>query len=323
MGEAKEVPKKAVGFFEAVRRDLRLRNYSHKTIKSYVSCLRSFVAYFRPRHPRDLRETDIRDYLLCLIEERSFAAGTVNQVFSALRFLYAELYKMPFAIKNIPRPRRGRALPTVLSQEEVMRILAAVENLKHRTILMIIYSAGLRVGESVRLKLTDIDGSRGLIHLRSAKGDKDRYTVLSNFVLEQLRMYYTKYQPREYLFEGAEGRRHLSERSVQHAFERAATASGIRKRTSVHTLRHSFATHLLESGTDLRYIQELLGHASSKTTEIYTHVSNKALGKIVSPLDQFLNSQKVEQRHMSLLPPPGGQKRHSMIKPRVNKNDIH
>lgn len=238
-----------------------------------------------------MTEQDIRNFLLHLIEAKKLAPATVNQMFNALRFLYVELYKMPFAIGSIPRPKNPKQLPTVLSQPEVLRIFDSVENLKHRAILMLIYSAGLRVGESVRLKIGDIDSSRKLIHLRSAKGRKDRYTLLSDMALKTLRQYYKAYKPREYLFEGSEGRRHLSERSVQHVFERAVRKAGIQKPVSVHSLRHSFATHLLENGTDLRYIQEILGHSSSKTTERYTHVSKRTLGTIVNPLDHALSLQ--------------------------------
>ncbi len=280
------------GLFDVLTQELRLRNYSPKTIKAYRSCLRSFARYCSPRHPRELTERDIRTYLLHLIEDKHFGPAYVNQVFNALRFLYVELYKMPFTIGNIPRPHKERKLPTVLSQDEVLHIFDAVDNLKHKTILMLIYSAGLRVGESVRLKIEDIDSQRKLIHLRGGKGKKDRYTLLSNVMLEQLRMYYKEYKPKEYLFEGAEGRRHLSERSVQHVFERAVKSTSVRKSVSVHSLRHSFATHLLENGTDLRYIQEILGHSSSKTTEIYTHVSKKTLGKIVNPLDMAVRQPK-------------------------------
>jgi len=280
------------GLFETVRREMRLRHYSHKTAKAYLSCLRSFVRYFQPRHPRELGEADIRAYLLHLIEQEKYAAATVNQVFNALRFLYVELYKTPFAIGSIPRPQKEGKLPVVLSQEEVLRIFEAVNNLKHKTLLMVIYSAGLRVGESVRLKIEDVDRERRLIHLRGAKGKKDRYTLLSDVVLDQLREYYRMYKPSEYLFEGAEGRRHLAERSIQNVFHRAIKDAGIRKEVTVHSLRHSFATHLLEAGTDLRYIQEILGHNSSKTTEIYTHVSKKTLGKIISPLDQAFKRPK-------------------------------
>lgn len=285
----RELTLQAPGLFEVLTRELRLRNYSAKTIKAYKSCLRSFIDHFKPRHPRALSENDIRNYLLYLLEEKQSASTTVNQVFNALRFLYVDLYKMPFVIASVPRPKKEHKLPDVLNQEEVIKILNAVDNLKHKTILMLIYSAGLRVGESVRLKIEDIDSKRKVIHLRGAKGKKDRYTLLSDVVLEKLREYFKQYRPKEYLFEGKEDRKHLSERSVQSVFERAVKTAGIRKPVSVHTLRHSFATHLLESGVDLRYIQELLGHASSKTTEVYTHVSQKALGKIVSPLDTALN----------------------------------
>ncbi len=280
------------GLLETMRREMRLRNYSRKTMKAYMSCLRSFVKHFRPRHPRELTDGDIRGYLLHLLEHEKLAPATVNQAFSALRFLYVELYKKPFVFGSIPRPRKERQLPEILSEEEVLRILQAVDNLKHKTILMLIYSAGLRVGEAVRLRIEDIDSDRKLIHLRGAKGKKDRYTLLADSVLERLREYYRLYRPREFLFEGADGRRHYSERSVQHVFERAVEAAGIRKQVSVHSLRHSFATHLLEGGTDLRYIQELLGHNSSKTTEIYTHVSTKSLGRIMSPLDQAMQQSK-------------------------------
>lgn len=283
-----------VGFYDKVRSELRLRNYSNKTIKSYTSCLRSFTRYFQPRHPRQIEETDIRNYLLYLLEEKRFSAATVNQVFNALRFLYVELYKMPFIIGSLPRPKKEKQLPVVLSQEEVVRLLDSVDNLKHKTILMLIYSAGLRVGEAVRLKIEDIDSERKLIYLKSAKGKKDRYTLLSDVALKNLREYFKAYRPKEYLFEGAPGRKHIAERSVQEVFKRATGMAGIRKHVTVHSLRHSFATHLLEAGTDLRYIQEVLGHASSKTTEIYTHVSKQKLGKIINPLDAAMYQPKAK-----------------------------
>lgn len=279
-------------FYDRVREELRLRNYSYKTIKSYLSCLRTFVNYFKPEHPRNISNEDIREYLIYLMDIKKWQASTVNQMFNALRFLYIELYKMPFIIGSIPRPKKEKKLPDVLSQEEILKIFSQVENLKHKTLLMLIYSAGLRVGESVRLKVKDIDSRIKMIHLRDTKGKKDRFTLLSDTVLEMLRNYYKQYKPKEYLFEGQGERMHLSERSVQAVFQRAVKAAGIRKPITVHGLRHSFATHLLESGVDLRYIQELLGHSSSKTTEIYTHVSKKSLGKILNPLDQALQQTK-------------------------------
>ncbi len=293
------------GFFETVRREMRLKNYSPKTIKSYVSWLRSFVHYFNPRHPRKLTEEDIRSYLLYLIDECRFAASSVNQVFNALRLLYVDLYGMPFKIGSIPRPMKEKKLPDVLSQEEVFRIFRVVGNLKHRVMLMLTYASGLRVSELVALRVEDIDVSRMLIHIRAAKGKKDRYTILSKTMLAALHTYVNKYKTGEtgWLFAGENPGYHLSTRSIQEVFERAVKSAGISKPVSMHTLRHSFATDLLEHGTDLRYIQELLGHSSSKTTEIYTHVSKRVIGKIKSPLDSMIEElQKEENNSKFFLP---------------------
>jgi len=276
------------GLFEVLARELRLRNYSPKTAKSYRSCLRTFASHFSPRHPRDLTGEDIRSFLIYLMDEKHWEAASINQMLNALRFLYVELYKRPMVLGTVPRPMTAKKLPSVLSEEEVLALLRCIRNLKHRVLLMLIYSAGLRVGEAVRVRVSDIDSTRRMVFLRGAKGKKDRYTILSDALLAPLRQYYRKYRPREYLFEGAGGRSHLSERSVQHVFEKAVQVAGIQKKATVHTLRHSFATHLLEAGVDLRYIQELLGHSSSKTTEIYTHVSKRSIGRIISPLDRAL-----------------------------------
>lgn len=277
----------SIGFFETVRREMRLRNYSFRTIKAYVSCLRSFVRYFHPRHPRKLTEGDIRSYLHYLIDEAHLAPSSVNQGFNALRLLYVDLYKMPFKIGSVPRPMRERKLPDVLSLDEVRDIFFAVRNPKHRLLLMIIYGAGLRVGEAVKLKLEDIDWDRKMIHIRLAKGKKDRFTILSEIVRWGLKEYCIAYRPTGYLFEGQGERPYLSTRSAENIFRSAVEKAGITKKVTPHSLRHSFATHLLEQGVDLRYIQALLGHASSKTTEIYTHVSRKSIGLIESPLDRM------------------------------------
>ena len=197
------------------------------------------------------------------------------------------------------RPRKDRKLPIVLNKDEVLKILSIQSNIKHKAILMLIYSAGLRVSEAVKLRVEDIDSKRGLVYIKVAKGRKDRYTILSNTTLEILRQYWKEYQPGNWLFEGVKHGRHISTRTIQAIFEQAKDKAGIKKDVSVHNLRHSFATHLLESGVDLRYIQELVGHKSSKTpiqsffltgqaTEVYTHVSRKSLGLIKSPLDTLL-----------------------------------
>ncbi len=189
---------------------------------------------------------------------------------------------------KLPRPKKEKKLPDILSQLEIERILMASRNLKHKAILTLVYSAGLRVSEVSSLKVNDIDSNRMLIHLRQGKGRKDRYTILSSGALEILRKYYAaQYKLDDWLFPGEEKGAHISERTIQKIFVNACKYASIDKRVSVHSLRHSFATHLLEAGIDLRYIQELLGHSSSKTTEIYTHVSIKDLGKIKSPLDSI------------------------------------
>lgn len=192
---------------------------------------------------------------------------------------------MPKTVGSLPRPRKEKKLPIVLSREDVIRIFDSVNNIKHKAILMLAYSAGLRVSEVVKLKVQDIDAKRNMIHIKAAKGQKDRYTVLSEVALRVLREYWKVYQPKNWLFPGPRQNSHLTTRTVEKILEDASQKAGIAKNVTVHTLRHSFATHLLEGGIDLWYIQELLGHKSSKTTEIYTHVSQRDIGRIKSPLD--------------------------------------
>lgn len=211
----------------------------------------------------------------------------MNQAVSALRFWHVTVLGRS-DLKQWIRPKRQKKLPVVLSTSEVARLLKSVEHVKHRTLLALIYSSGIRIGEAVRLTKQDIDPERKTIHIRQGKGAKDRFTVLSTAAYTLLQHYMDNQPIVGYLFPGGKGLdHHLSERSVQHVFEKAIQKAGITKPATVHTLRHSFATHLLENGTDLRYIQELLGHASSKTTEIYTHVSIKDIRRIQSPLDRM------------------------------------
>lgn len=290
--EVQTVNAKRAGLFEVLRREMKLRNYSFRTVKSYRSHLRTLVKYFSPRHPRELSDEDIKEYLLNLVEVKRISADSLNQVLNAIRFLYVELYKRPLVLGDIHRPRRHRKLPVVLSQEEVERVLNVVKNLKHRCLLMVTYSGGLRVGEVVRLRVEDIDGKRKLVHVHFAKGEKERYTLLGDATLEELRVYWKEYHPTKWLFPSQRECGYLSEQSAENVFKEAATKAGIVKKVSIHALRHSFATHLLESGVDLRYIQELLGHASAKTTEIYTHVSSKAIERIVNPVDKLCLNKK-------------------------------
>lgn len=225
---------------EELKKELRLRNYSAKTIKTYKSCIISFLQYIHPRHPKDITSDEIRTYLLHLIEDKGFSSGTVNQVFNALRYLYVELYKKPFVIGKLPRPKKEKKLPDVLNEDEVVRIFSAVKNLKHRTMLMLAYASGLRVSELVRIRIEDIDGNRGLIHVRNAKGKKDRFTVFPESLRDQLISYWKTYKlgARGWLFSGDTSDKHLAARSIQAVLARAIKAIGITKKVSMHTLRH-------------------------------------------------------------------------------------
>lgn len=271
---------------ESMKRALVLRGYSRGTIKVYLQHVARFVRYFG-KSPRVLDREEIYEYLLYLTEKRKVSTAYRDQAVSALKFLYGRVLGRPFVAEALPRPKKEHKLPPVLSAGEVSRILGSVRNIKHLSILMLMYSAGLRVGEVVKLRVTDIDSDRRMIHIRGAKGKKDRYSVLSGVALNVLRMYWRLYKPRDWLFPGGRSGRHLRVRTVQKIVEQAAERAGITKRVSSHTLRHSFATHLLEGGTDLRYIQELLGHKSSKTTEVYTHVARRDIARITSPLDSL------------------------------------
>jgi site-specific recombinase XerD len=270
---------------EAMRREMRIRNYSRGTIKVYLQHMTELTR-FNGRSPDGLGADDVRRYLLHLAE-RGVSSSYRDQAVSSLKFFYGKVLKRPFVIEELPRPKRDHRLPAVLSQNEVARLFEAVRNLKHRAILMVVYSSGLRVGEVVRLRVEDVDSGRRMIRVRGGKGRKDRITVLSAVALDILRLYCRLYKPARWLFPGGREGTHLSVRSVQNIVEQARRRAGIKKEFSTHALRHSFATHLLEAGTDLRYIQELLGHKSARTTQIYTHVTRRDLARIVSPLDRM------------------------------------
>ncbi len=288
IGGARSYSKKTRGLFDALYDELKLRNYSYKTFKSYRSHIKDFAEYFAPKHPRELEVGDVRKYLIHLVQDKRMSAGTIGQAMSALKFMYAELYKRPFMLEGIPRPFKEYKLPVVLSLEEVKAVFDSLTNFKHKIMLMLVYSAGLRVGEMVRLRPSDVDSDRMMIHIRGAKGRKDRYTILSEVVLAGLRDYWRAYRPEKWLFEGQEKGKPYSVRSAERVFEGAARKAGISKDVSIHSLRHAFATHLLEQGTDIKFIQKLLGHSRVSTTEIYTHVSRKDVGLIRSPIESIM-----------------------------------
>lgn len=269
---------------EEMKGDLELRGLSPETQKIYLYYVTNFSRYFN-RSPYHLGKREIKEYLLHLLREKKASASTVNLCYSALKFLYARTLKREEIMEKIPRLRSTKKLPVVLERQEVESLFSVMKNLKHRAILMLIYSSGLRLREASHLKVSDIDSKRMVLRIRQGKGRKDRYTLLSTAALEVLREYWRHCHPKEWLFPGRLSDKPLSVRSIQRVFKKARNLAGITKPATVHTLRHSFATHLLEQGTDLYRIQLLLGHRSLKTTAIYLHVSRKELVRIVSPLD--------------------------------------
>jgi site-specific recombinase XerD len=264
--------------------DLELRRYSPKTIKNYIWCARAFVRFYM-RPPEALGEDEVRGFLQHLVRKGVSAAHQKMHV-AAIRFLYSHTLGRPEVVHWIPLPRVPRKLPAILSGTEVLALVATVGSPKHRALLMCAYGAGLRVTEVCELKPADIDSKRMLIHVRG-KGGRDRYVGLSERLLVALRIWWCVERPARdsYLFPGAAPGSHITPRAVENAVRRARLAARIDKRITPHSLRHSFATHLLESGTDIRVIQELLGHGSIRTTTRYTHVSQAHVGRTKSPLD--------------------------------------
>lgn len=261
------------------------KRYSAATIRNYCLQFEMFVNFFG-LPIESLTEENVRTYVVHLIEEKQVSASTQNIVINAIKFYFEHVKKGPQRHYHFDRPVKETKLPVVFSEEEVRQLFATCKNLKHNTMLRLIYAAGLRRSELLALKLTDIDRSRNLITIRQGKGKKDRITLLSDKIRVQIDQYLAAYGPKRWLFESAEEAQY-SESSLQKVFAKALALSGICKQASLHTFRHSFATHLLERGTDIRYIQVLLGHRSSKTTERYTHLTKKGFENIVSPLDNW------------------------------------
>jgi integrase/recombinase XerD len=266
--------------------DMQLRNLAPATQRNYIHHVTQFAQFFR-LSPEKLDLEDIRQFQLHLLNDRHFAAETVNQSISALKFLYTVTLEMPWSDAHFPRARRPFKLPVVLSQEEVVQFFEYVPSLRYRAALMTCYGAGLRVSEAVALKVSDIDSQRMLIRVEQAKGAKDRYAMLSPRLLEVLRIWWRAARPQHWLFPGWRPSKHLHPGALQIACREACLAAHITKRVTVHTLRHSFATHLLENGTDLRIIQVLLGHSQINTTAHYTRVTPQLISHTLSPLDRM------------------------------------
>jgi integrase/recombinase XerD len=264
--------------------DMRLRNLSVRTQKTYIEQAAKFAKYFN-KSPEELGPEEIRTYLVHLVEERKVSWSLHNQTVCALRFLYRVTLGKDWSIEHIPHPKKEKRLPVVLSLEEISQLFEAIKSIKYRALLMTAYAAGLRLSEVVHLKVSDIDSKRMVIHIRQGKGRKDRYVMLGERLLQLLREYWKQARPQLWLFPGRSPDKPVALTCVQQACRQAALAAGIEKRVTVRVLRHSFATHLLESGTNIRIIQMLLGHRSLQTTARYTHVSAQAIQSTRSPIE--------------------------------------
>lgn len=265
---------------------LTLSNYNESTIKTYQQHFQRFLKFFKNSKPEEISSDEIRQYILYLVEEKKCSTSSQNNTINAIKFYYNNILKKPIDDFYIPRPRNAKTIPKILNELEVSKILRSIEDLRDKSMIFLIYSAGLTPSELTYLKIADIDSEKMRIFISSATGDKDRYVILSDKILKLLREYFKIYKPREWLFESTPGLRY-SKRKLQKAFQIAVQKSGITKLATLTILKNSFAVHLLERGIDIRYIQQMLGHKHSKTTMKYLRVSKRDLKAIQSPLDNL------------------------------------
>ena len=266
---------------------MKTRRYSTNTISNYIECVRIFLNYHSKKHYLEIENNDVvlfnRDYII----KQKLSATYQGQFINAIKLFYVKTPRKKLFTEKLERPRKGLPLPKALSKEDVARLLSSTENIKHKAILSLIYSCGLRRSELINMQIIDIDSKRNVINVRHAKGNKDRIVPLSEKILTLLREYFKQYRPKKWLFEGQIVGTQYTETSLNKVFQNAKRKAGIKMPCTLHSLRHCYATHLLEAGTDIRYIQALLGHKHSKTTEIYTHITTKSIQKIKSPFDDL------------------------------------
>lgn len=272
--------------YEAYIDMLYLKAYSQATIRTYASEFAQFLYLIKAQPVCHLTTEHLQSYLLYCLQELKLSENQVHNRINAIKFYFEKVLKQPQIVLAIPRPKKPSLLPKVIAIQDIAKIISLTTNLKHKTILMLAYGMGLRVSEIVELEITDIDSKRMQVHIRAAKGKKDRYVNLPEAVLPILRAYYVAYTPKKYLLEGQFGNRY-SIRSAQQVFKQSLLRAKVNKNASIHSLRHSFATHLLEQGTDISYIQKLLGHNNIRTTLIYAHVGKKDLKGVISPIDKI------------------------------------
>lgn len=287
VGQLPEIDEASLGEIERFKQWMEQKRYSDSTVKTYMQAIAAFLRFIKPKTSAEAINEDMRRFVYQYMIPRKLSYSYQNQAVNAAKLFFKTIKGSLLITEQLERPRREHKLPNVLSKEEVAAILQVLPNQKHRAMLSLIYACGLRRGELLNLKPCNIDSKRHLLIILNAKGKRDRVVPISDKVITMLREYYKVYKPVTWLFEGQDAAERYSETSLQEVLKNALKQAGIQKPVTLHWLRHSYATHLLEAGTDLRYIQELLGHKSSKTTEIYTHVSEKSLQKIVSPFDNL------------------------------------
>ncbi|MCB9809192.1 tyrosine-type recombinase/integrase [Candidatus Nomurabacteria bacterium] len=273
------------GYIIQYAKQLEMKRYAESTIRTYLSQIRLFLEYFN-KNAKNISASEIETYIQKLIQKDSISFSTQKSILGTIRLFYRLVFDEEITIDYMYPDRQEYKLPNVLSQSEVKRILDTIENIKHRAILSLLYSGGLRISEVLRLKIADIDSHRMVIRISRSKNNRDREVVLSEKILLLLRIYFKEYAPKDYLFEGQKGGKY-SARSVQEILKKALKKAGIKKHATIHTLRHSFATHLIENGTDIRIVQELLGHKNIKTTQLYTHITSHTKRRIKSPFDEL------------------------------------
>ena len=269
---------------EQMKADLQLKGFKLSTQRTYLREVSNFARYF-DKSPEELGKEEVKEYLLHLMNDKKLSQGTFKFYVSGIKFLYNTTLKRHEVVQDIKYPKARIKLPVVLDLSEILALFSATDNIKHKAILMLIYSSGLRISEASRLKITDIDSKRMMVRVEQGKGGKDRYTILAKTTLDHLREYWRQYHPKEWLFEGQKDNAHITS-TIYQIFCSAKERAGITKPASVHTLRHAFATHLIEAGTSLHHVQLLLGHRSPTTTTVYLHVSRLNLAQVVSPLDR-------------------------------------
>jgi len=282
----KAIPKSEVRLPEKFVNLLQQKRYSENTIGIYKSYFADFMRYFKEKKLEDISKEDINSYILHLIKNKNISSSQQNQRINAIKFYYEKVLGRKKEYYDIERPKSVSILPNVLSISEIKRMIDITKNIKHKCIISLLYSAGLRRSELINLEINDIISGQMQIKIGNSKGNKDRYVGLSTHLLQLLREYYREFNPKKWLIEGQKGGKYSAE-SVLRVVKNSAKRAGISRKVTPHMLRHSFATHHLENGTDLRYIQEFLGHSSSKTTEVYTHVANTDISKFKNPLDSM------------------------------------